>query len=352
VKKSLPILLSALVLIVGCAVFGDSDAGTSDQPEPTDVSAATPTLVPRDGILTTPQLVRLLKPSIVQIAVITDFGQGVGTGVVMDAEGHILTNWHVVEGARTITVAFDDGMLTDGELFRRDPLLDLAIVRVSVDADDLIPARFGNSEELVVGEDVVAIGHALGLRGGPTVSKGVISALDRTIVGDGGDDLTGLVQTDAAINEGNSGGPLVNMFGEVVGINTAKINSGDRIGFAININAAKSAASTLIALGPTPPPGFLGVGGVDVTPALARAIGLPVGEGFGVTVIEPGSPADEAGLELDDIIIKLDEAIISDGQDLTEFLKEHPAGSEVLVTVVRDSRFLVELPATLVERKR
>ena len=297
--------------------------------------------------LSTPDLVELLKPSVVQIAVNFERGRGVGTGVVLDSNGLILTNWHVVEDAKMITVAFDDGSIVEGEFFRRDPQLDLAIVRV--DHSGLQPAKFGDSEKLRIGEDVVAIGHALGLRGGPTVSKGVVSALDRTLVGHPRGDLTGLIQTDAAINEGNSGGPLVNMFGEVVGINTAKINIGDRIGFAINMNDAKTAAYSLIAQGPVPPPGFLGVGGIDVTRALAWAIGLPVGEGFGVTSIESGSPAEEAGIELDDIIVQLDETVIADGEDLTEFLGEHPSGSNVKIAVVRDARLLVSLQAELTD---
>jgi len=356
------LLISLAVIATSCA--GSGGDGQSISPnDPTSVGekpdatlepteAVVPTAVTRSADsqpLTTPELVEILTPSVVQIAVSLERGQGIGTGVILDEEGLILTNWHVVEGAVAITVAFEDGTIAEGELFRRDPQLDLAIVRVA-DQRGLKPAIIGDSDALRIGEDVVAIGHALGLRGGPTVSKGVVSALDRTIVGEVGGDLTGLVQTDAAINEGNSGGPLVNMFGEVVGINTAKINAGDRIGFAINMNAAKTAAYSLIAQGPMPPPGFLGVGGVDVTRALARALRLPVGEGFGVTVIEPGSPADQAGIELDDIIVQLDTTEITRGQDLTDFLREHISGDTIKVTVVRDSQFLVSLEATLVER--
>jgi serine protease Do len=328
------------------------NSGSASIPDQTVVIPPTTTPHTSDSQpLTTPELVELLTPSVVQIAVSLPRGQAVGTGVILDKSGLILTNWHVVEDALAITVAFEDGSITEGELFRRDPQLDLAIVRVS-DQNNLRPAVFGDSEALRIGEDVVAIGHALGLRGGPTVSKGVVSALDRTIVGEAGGDLTGLVQTDAAINEGNSGGPLVNMFGEVVGINTAKINIGDRIGFAININDAKTAAYSLIAQGPLPPPGFLGVAGVDVTRALAQALRLPVGEGFGITLIEPGSPAAKAGIELDDIIVQLDSTEITNGQDLTDFLRGRPSGSEISVTVVRDSRFLVTLEATLVDRPK
>ena len=296
---------------------------------------------PGSGILTTPELVELLTPSVVQIAVSLERGQGVGTGVIFDDKGHILTNWHVVRGATTITVAFEDGSISEGELFRGDPLLDLAIIRV--DRMGLRPAMFGDSDALKVGEDVVAIGHALGLEGGPTVSKGVVSALDRTVVGESGGDLTDVFQTDAAINEGNSGGPLVNVYGEVVGINTAKIAIGDRIGFAININAARKTAEYLISQGSLPPPGFLGVGGLDVTRALARALRLPVAQGYGVTVIDRGSPADDAGILLDDVEI-------TRGQDLTDFLRDHPSGSKVEITVVRDARFLITLNTTLADR--
>ena len=343
----------------GSAVI-DSTSGISQAPvtdENTEsVFEATPVVTPatvsrttQQQPLSTPELVELLTPSVVQIAVSLDRGQGVGTGVILDEDGLILTNWHVVEGAVAITVGFENGRIAEAELFRRDPQLDLAIIKVTGETG-LTSATFGDSNALRIGEDVVAIGHALGLRGGPTVSKGVVSALDRTIVGDAVGDLTGLVQTDAAINEGNSGGPLVNMFGEVVGINTAKINIGDRIGFAININSAKTAAYSLVAQGPVPPPGFLGVGGVDVTRALARALRLPVGEGFGVTVIEPGSPAAQAGIELDDIIVQLNTTEITRGQDLTEFLREHPTGSKIKITVVRDAQFLVSLEATLIGR--
>jgi serine protease Do len=357
-------VLAFALIFAACSTGANEESATSDAEAertmesggsasiPTQTVVIPPTTTPRTSDfqpLSTPELVELLTPSVVQIAVGLPQGQAVGTGVILDESGLILTNWHVVEGALAITVAFEDGTITEGELFRRDPLLDLAIIKVS-DQNNLRPAIFGDSEALRIGEDVVAIGHALGLRGGPTVSKGVVSALDRTIVGEAGGDLTGLVQTDAAINEGNSGGPLVNMFGEVVGINTAKINIGDRIGFAININDAKAAAYSLIAQGPLPSPGFLGVGGVDVTRALARALRLPVGEGFGVTVISPNSPAAKAGIVLDDIIVKLDSTEITNGQDLTNFLRDRPSGSEISVTVVRDSQFLVTLEATLIER--
>ena len=345
-----PVIVVLVFAFAACTTtsWGDGGAGAGENDDTIPGNSQLNPAAPSAVALTTPELVELLTPSVVQIAVSLKSGQGVGTGVIFDNEGHILTNWHVVRGASTITVAFEDGTIVEGELFRSDPLLDLAIVRV--DKTDLMPAMFGDSDILRVGEDVVAIGHALGLEGGPTVSKGVVSALDRTIVGETSGNLTNVFQTDAAINEGNSGGPLVNMYGEVVGINTAKVRIGERIGFAININAARETAEYLISQGPVPPPGFLGVGGVDITRALARALRLPVGRGFGVTVIDPGSPAGDAGILLDDIIVQLDDVEINQGQDLTDFLRDHPSGSEVEITIVRDARFLVTLNATLVDR--
>ena len=159
----------------------------------------------------------------------------VGTGIIFDDLGNVLTNYHVVARAEAIKVSLWNGEVMTAQLFREDPRNDLAIIKI--EADSLMPAVFGDSNALRVGEDVIAVGHALGLEGGPTVSKGVISALDRAIVSSSGRQLSGLIQTDAAINEGNSGGPLVNVHGEVVGLNSVKMGIGEGVGFALNINS-------------------------------------------------------------------------------------------------------------------
>jgi serine protease Do len=304
------------------------------------------------GELTTPQIVDLLRPSVVQIAVLKPGSRGVGTGVVFDVQGHILTNWHVVNGAANIQVSLASGDVLAASLFREDPVIDLAVIKVQ--KDSLRPAVFGDSNRLEVGEDVIAIGHALGLAGGPTVTRGVVSALNRTIVGAAGEELTGLIQTDAAINEGNSGGPLVNAHGEVVGLNTARVSGGFGIGFAININAAKETATRLIALGPPPPSGYLGAFGSDITPALAVLLGLPVSSGFGVEQVDPRSPAAVAGILIDDIIVGMNDTVIRGGTDLTEFLRKNPPGTKVRVRVIRGDFFtgfgLLALDLTLAER--
>ncbi len=325
-------------------------------PTPTAISVP-PTPTPPGGFalppLTTPEIVDILRPSIVQIAVLKSGRTGVATGVVYDQNGHVLTNWHVINGASSIQVSFADGAVLPGSLFREEPLLDLAVIKVS--RTGLRPAIFGDSSKLKVGEDVIAIGHALGLPGGPTVSKGVVSALDRTILGAAGDELTGLIQTDAAINDGNSGGPLVDTRGQVIGINTARITGGAGIGFALNINAASEAAARLISLGPPPAPGYLGAFGSDITQGLAVLLGLPVSAGFGVEQVETLSPAARAGIRVDDIIVGMDDTLIRSGADLTEFLRTHLPGTKVRVRVIRGDFFsgfgLVAFDLTLGERE-
>ncbi len=289
------------------------------------------------GTLTTPQAVDLLRPSIVQIAVLKSGGKAVGTGIVYGTAGHILTNWHVVNGAISIQVSFSDESVVKGSLFQEDPANDLAVILV--DKAALRPATLGNSSKLEVGEDVIAIGHALGLPGGPTVSKGVVSALDRTISVEAGRELTGLIQTDAAINEGNSGGPLVNAQGEVIGINTVRISGGAGIGFAMNINTVKETAARLLALGPPPPSGYLGAFGSDITLAMAVVLRLPVSDGFGIESVDSTSPAHAAGIRADDIIVGMNDTRIRTAADMAEFLRKDPPGTKVRVRLVRGDPF-------------
>lgn len=294
-----------------------------------------------------------MAPSVVQIAVDLGTGQSVGTGVVYDDMGRILTAWHVIDGALNISVGKSDGSVVSAQLFRSDPLIDLAIIVVD-DTSGLVPATFGDSSKLAVGEDVIAIGYALGLSGGPTVSKGVVSALNRTILGAGGADLTGLIQTDAAINSGNSGGPLVNSAGEVIGINTAKLNIGEGVGFAININTATETAEQLISLGPLDPPGFMGIAASDMSAALASALGLPASPGLIIEVVGEGTPAEDAGLLVNDVIISIDGVPMTDGGAFTKFLRTHPAGTVVRVFLWRTDAQgewqIIELDVTLGER--
>ena len=227
------------------AVEGSSGAGLS--------GAASVSLAPAVSMPTT-EVVKLLTPSVVNITTElataglfnTPFPpSGVATGVILTPDGHVLTNYHVVEVGQGITVTLNDGTNHEAEVIGQDPVTDLAVIKI-VDVEGLEPARLGDSSTLMVGEDVIAIGHAMGLPGAPTVSKGVVSALERAVDTTHNTTIIDLIQTDASINPGNSGGPLVNTRAEVIGINTVVVSVGQGIGFAININDAKEVARQII----------------------------------------------------------------------------------------------------------
>ena len=294
-----------------------------------------------------PDVVDATAPSIVNVTVRRADGVGRGTGIVFDSTGSIITNWHVIEGAEEIEITSNAGSVYGATLLREDSSLDLALIQV--ESGDLTPATFGDSDVLRVGEDVVSIGHAFGLSGGPSVSRGVVSALDRTVADENGNIFDGLIQTDAAINLGSSGGALVNSAGEVIGINLGTIDVGQGANFALDVNTVVAGADRLVALGERESPGYLGVGGVDVTPYIAFQQALPVSEGFGVRYVDPDSPAAD-GFKIDDIIVEIDDTPIRGKTDFTEFLRTHPRGTDILVTAVRGAgqdATIMEIPVTL-----
>ena len=291
--------------------------------------------------LSTVDVVRILKPSVVQIVTesigMGAFNQpipsrGVGTGVILDELGHVLTNNHVVAGGERITVILSNGDSFAAELVGGDANTDTAVIRI--DADGLQPAKLGRSSELEVGEDVIAIGHALGLPGGPTVSKGVVSALDRSIDSDAQTTIVDLIQTDAAINPGNSGGALVNTRAEVIGINTAIIQGSQGIGFAINIDDAKVVASQLIDKGYVER-GFLGITPVNLDAALANRFDLSVATGILVARVIPNFAADAAGLREADVIVELGDDAIANNGELSKFLLKNLPGETVRLVYYR-----------------
>jgi len=277
-----------------------------------------------------------VTPSVVAIQVQTRFGDSSGTGVILESNGLILTNQHVIDGARSITVALTDDRVFEATIIGENKSADIAVIKI--EAEGLQVAVLGDSEGVRVGEDVIAIGHALGLVGGPTVSKGVVSALGRTVA-QGGVQLTDLIQTDAAINPGNSGGPLLNAEGLVIGINTARLNSGEGIGFAIEINTASSIVQALIQES-TLPPGDIGVAeSVDITPALSLILGLRVSRGVGIIALESGGAAENGGMLVDDIIVAIDGEDIIDASDVSRFLRHHRAGESIEITFLRGNLF-------------
>ncbi len=254
-----------------------------------------------------------------------------GTGVLTDAAGYLVTNQHVVDGATAIRVHVADGRDLPGELVGGDEVTDVALVKV--DADHLVPARLGNSEELKVGQLVLAIGHTLGLPGGPTVSAGVISALGRPLPGS---DFVfeGLIQTDAAINPGNSGGPLVDLTGAVIGINTAVVPFAQGVGFAIPIHAVQRLAEDLRRHGRVVRP-WIGISLVELRPEVARQYGTTPYAGLLVAEVVPRSPAHRSGLRPGDVVVRVGPFEIHRLRDLLETLARFPVGSETELEFLR-----------------
>ncbi|MDJ0722055.1 MAG: Do family serine endopeptidase [Desulfobacterales bacterium] len=255
---------------------------------------------------------------------------GVGTGFIIDSDGHIVTNNHVVDGADRIKVVLQDERAFEATVIGRDPQTDLALIKVASDRD--LPAvPLGTSADLAVGEWVVAIGNPFGLE--HTVTAGIVSAKGRVIGSGPYDDY---IQTDASINPGNSGGPLLNLQGEVVGINTAIIPSGQGIGFAIPIDMANGIISQLKAEGEVTR-GWLGVTIQDLKGDLATYYGVENGQGVLVTQVVPGDPADEAGIRAMDIITAIDGTPVGSSRELTAKAAGLTVNAEVDVVLLRDS---------------
>lgn len=253
--------------------------------------------------------------------------RGIGSGVVMDREGRILTNAHTVDGAERILVGLGDGRVLGGTVLGADEDTDIAVVRV--DGDHLVPAEFGDSDKLKVGQPVLAIGNPLGLPGGPTVTSGVVSSLHRNIRLGEGDGLP-VIQTDAAVNPGNSGGPLVDLQGRVIALNAATIPYAEGIGFAVPINAALEVARQIVEHGRAQRP-WLGVVGYDVDRRVAHYYGLPVTQGVFLVELPENGPAAASGLRVGDVLTSVDGRALAEVSDLIEALRGKKIGDTVEV---------------------
>jgi S1-C subfamily serine protease len=340
----IPLVLLGAVL-TGCNEGGNERSDTSvDTPQGEATSGGTVDLpVAQSGnAISVVDIVDKLRPSVVQVltesSAQTVFGdlvpqEGIGTGVIIDAEGHVLTNNHVIrvggdpqgQVAQDITVTLAGGSTATAEVVGSDPPTDLAVLKIN--GDGLTPAELGETESLAVGSHVVAMGFALGLEGDPTVTTGVVSAKGRTI-DEPPFEIPNAIQTDASINPGNSGGPLLDDQGRVIGINTAIRLGAENVGFSISIDLARPIAEELIESGQVDR-GYLGVRLSAVTPSIARQQDLPVEQGVLLESVEPGSPADEAGLQAGDIIVQLGDAEIVNVGALLDALRIYKAGEEI-----------------------
>jgi len=345
-----PALTIALVLAFGLvALVGCSSGGEAPGPRDQNVAQAVPEVsgdVPEDEPVA--RVAAQVGPSVVQVNVravqSTPFGgvqegSGVGSGVIYRNDGYIVTNNHVVQGANEVNIAFADGSKERGQVVGTDPSSEIAVVRV--ERRDLPAAKFAEAgTDVVPGQLAVAIGSPSGFQS--TVTSGVISGLNREIPAEitGGrreEALVDLIQTDAPISPGNSGGALLNRDGEVVGVNVAYLppESGvESIGFAVPSSTAISVADQLIETGQVSRP-FLGISNRDLTPEIAEQFSLPVQRGVIVVEVESGGPADRAGLRREDVITALDSTEVEGSGDLLGALRDYRPGDTVTLTVLR-----------------
>ena len=333
------------------------DTSNSENSEPTgdapgssnEPVATAPATNDDEPALNVAEVLKKIQPSVVTIIAITEAGmnpgRATGTGVVITSDGDILTNDHVVDGADNVSVLFaGDTEPTPATVLAVDVGNDLALIHV--DKTGLTPAVFADPSSIDIGDEVVAVGFALDLDGGPTVTRGIVSALNRTIVsGDGA--LDGLIQTDTAISSGNSGGPLVNTRGQVIGINTAVFQSSsevaaNNVGFSISVAEALPVIEELRAQanGQARTEGYLGVSVLD------RNDG---GLGAMIAEVSPGSPADLAGMKVDDVVIQADGSPVDGQPALVAAIRDKSPGDTIKIDVLRDGE-RITLTAKLIER--
>jgi S1-C subfamily serine protease len=347
------------------------------EPQPTLSSAPEAKPVFNDDLITQQdalvELYQNVSPGVVAILIYADsseiFSVGSGSGFVIDKKGHIATNFHVVQNASQLIIYFPSGIKVRGEVIGTDPDSDLAIIKVDLPEKDLIPLPLGDSDKLQVGQLVVAIGNPFGLRG--TMTTGIVSSISRTLESlnespGRDDDLVAhyftagdIIQTDAAINPGNSGGPLLNLNGEVIGINRAiftvntnpdnePVNSG--IGFAVSVNMLKRVAPSLIKYGTYDYPYFgVGTSVTDIPLSVAEDLGLDPPVGGLITDVTPGGPADKAGMQNGDVVLRIGDTIIYTFDDIINYLYKYTSpGDKIEVLVFREGKelkFTVELEA-------
>jgi S1-C subfamily serine protease len=372
-------LLGGLIALGGVAMTGDLGGGTTTvvRTSPTPTAAVAP--VADDGRLTVSEIYARAAPGVVQITSTTTASenpslapydqqavpqQALGSGFVIDKTGHIVTNYHVIEGAEQIEVSFSNRDTLSAKIVGSDPSTDIAVLRVQSSSRGLAPLAFGNSDTVRVGDPVVAIGNPFGLR--RTATAGIVSAVqERTITAPNGYPIDHVIQTDAQINSGNSGGPLLSARGEVIGVNSqiarADGSTGNvGIGFAIPSNTVKAVVAQLTATGKVDR-AFLGISGSTVTAELARVFRLPVDEGVLIEGVTEGSAAAKAGLRGGstdvvvageshvlggDVIVAVGGRRVGSTDELRDVLARHKPGQTVNVQIHRGTE-IVTLPVTL-----
>ncbi|HVQ00508.1 MAG TPA: trypsin-like peptidase domain-containing protein [Candidatus Thermoplasmatota archaeon] len=295
----------------------------------------------------TTKAIEKVSPSVVSISIARTMRydlfnsvevKGVGSGIIMNPEGYVLTNNHVVEGVKKVDVFLCDGKKYEGWIVGTDPSTDIGVIKI--EGHNFYSGEFGNSDELRPGQIAIAIGNSLGLSGGPTATVGVISAVRRNIQSPQGI-LENMIQTDAAINPGNSGGPLIDSNGKIIGINNAIIPYAQGIGFAIPINTAIDVANELLEYGRVVRP-WIGIIGLDMSPTLASYYNLGSDHGALVVRINEDSPADHAGLRPGDIIIQIEDILVNSVEDVRNAVWKRKVGEKVRIKIIRKNQQLTE----------
>ena len=346
-SETLPILFSNAVGEIA-APFPTDVATAQADTAPTGETEEAPILIagspaqtdaaPKEDGMALQDIYEAVIDSVVSISCTGISGGSTGTGVILAQEGYIVTNCHVVEDAQTIQVLLTDGRHINAELVGMDDVSDLAVLRIYV--QELTPAQLGDSAALRVGDPVVAIGDPLGIALRGTMTDGIISAINRDIDVDGR--TMSLIQTNAALNSGNSGGPLINRYGQVIGINTMKMSNSlassnvEGLGFAIPSATVKEIANQLILRGFVSGRPSLGITGEVVSPFDQLYYRLP--QGLRITAVEKGSCAETAGLKMGDIVLSIDGASVTDSSSLRSFLYNYKPGDEVTVVIFRSGR--------------
>jgi S1-C subfamily serine protease len=376
-RRGLPALLLAAMLMLSMLfgaggasavllLAGNSTAPITTASAPTTSAPSAAQLVVQADEATINAIYNKLSPSVVEITSLvqgtgrfSSTGQAVGTGMILDKQGNILTNNHVIDGASSIKVTLSDGTEYTATVVGTAPQDDLAVIKANIPAASLVPVELGDSSAVKVGDSVITIGYPYALD--QSVSSGIVSGLDRNETSSAnGRALSGLIQVDAAINPGNSGGPLVNAVGQVIGVNTmieSPVEGFTGVGMAIPINHAKDLLAQLEAGGQVQRP-WIGISGTDITSSLQAEYNLPVSQGVIVMSVTAGGPADQAGLQastvagaqsqnpfleqqaqptqIGDIIVSIDGHKVSAVTDLTNYLNTKHPGDKVTLGIVRD----------------
>jgi S1-C subfamily serine protease len=348
-KSRLPLGAIAGIVLLSAAVGAGAGAGIAtlveDDSTPATSTPAVTTSAPATSASTASvaDLYDQLRPSVVKVNVATAFGAGTGSGVILDTDGHIVTNYHVVQDATNLDVKLSDGTVATAEVVGTDPGDDLAVLKIDATGMQLTPARLADTSQLRIGDSVVAIGNPLDLEA--TLTEGVVSGLGRVLSSENGRPLRQLIQTDTAINPGNSGGGLFNAAGELVGITNALENPAGQeafsgIGYAIPASTLQRFLPDMLA-GQTVSHPRLGISLGDLTPALADQLGLSIDSGVIIGTVQAGSGADQAGLRGStetvpgDVITAIDGQEVATYNDLADYLDTKSPGDSVTLSVVR-----------------